>query len=79
MYTMLNPRTGERHKFATLAEMINAWVTARHCVMTTAGLTQAEHQAINNIYALGDQLRDSQRQLSRSTLRAYSCDETAVL
>lgn len=80
MYTLINPRLGERKQFTSLAEMINYWVTARNCVMVTVGLSDAEADAINNIYALSDSLRDSQRArpVQQSARRVYACDETAV-
>lgn len=57
MYTMLNPKTGERVNVETFADMVNRWVCEPEFVMATVGLTPSEVLAVSNLYDLRDQLK----------------------
>ncbi len=83
MYTLINPRTGERIPCRNLAELVNAWVVSPHCTMTAVGAPESEQQAIVNIYAMHDQLRAAKRErfsMSAAMMRqVYRSEEGVVL
>lgn len=83
MYTLVNPRTGERAPCNNLGELINAWIAAPHCAMTAVGVPESEQRAIENVYALRDQLQQARRTRSifaaAAMRRFYSSEEGVVL
>jgi hypothetical protein len=82
MYTLINPKTGERTRCNSLAELINAWIAAPYCGMSAVGVPESERQAINNIYALQDQLRQAKRErisMSAAMMRRTYVSEQGVV
>lgn len=82
MYTLINPKTGERTRCNSLAELINAWIAAPYCGMSAVGVPESERQAINNVYALQDQLRQARRTralLAQAVVNRHMNEEGVVL
>lgn len=66
-YRLIDPATSERLEFRYFAELLNRWLTEPRLIVVTLGMTDAEADAVNNIYAIRSQLTATKQELKSAT------------
>jgi hypothetical protein len=89
-YRLFRPSTSERITVPSFADLVNRWLCEPDLVMLDVGLAPSEVQAVNNLYAMREEIRATKRELVRAKgecvalgaavmRRAYASEEGVVL